>query len=146
MYVTYSIWPVTTWKANRGYSDDNGGGGVESIGSFRSEADARKAADALCRAEHEALGYPPGDERIEYPRRLEEAQQAWNAFHGPQDPHPVGAGIGECVERDDEEVDFEIRHEALRMAIELCRGHCDPDMVTRTATEFERFLRGKASE
>ena len=37
-------------------------------GEYTNELTAHAVAYALCRAEHERLGWPLGDERIQYPR------------------------------------------------------------------------------
>jgi len=68
--VEYRLRPVTRFIVTR-YQNLGGGECVSSQLGEYSNADAGyDVAYALCRAEHERLGYPPGDLRIQYPRRL----------------------------------------------------------------------------
>lgn len=47
--------------------------GVSTRGEYDNPDVAWEVGYALCKAEHERLGYPPGDERIQYPRHPNEA-------------------------------------------------------------------------
>lgn len=51
------------------YHEDAAGtfGGVETKGEYENGEVAFEVAYALCRAEHERFGFPPGDMRIQYP-------------------------------------------------------------------------------
>lgn len=51
-------------------------GGSETRGEYDNAEVAFEVAYALCKAEHERLGWPPGDERIQYPLRYEDDQRA----------------------------------------------------------------------
>ncbi len=58
---------VTRYEAGENFA----GGGVK--GEYPNEEIAHEVAYALCKAEHERLGWPVGDERIQYPRSLDSA-------------------------------------------------------------------------
>lgn len=45
------------------------GSGCEEKGEYDNENVAYEVSYALCKAEHDRLGWPIGDERIQYPRR-----------------------------------------------------------------------------
>jgi len=53
------------------YAEGDGQAGSSTFGEYDNEEVAYEVAYALCRAEHERLGWPLGDERIQYPRRDE---------------------------------------------------------------------------
>lgn len=71
-YVDYRVRPVTRWVVTR-YSRQCNSAGMgtagasEQRGEYGNYATAFEVANALCKMEHETLGYPPGDERISYP-------------------------------------------------------------------------------
>lgn len=66
----YRLRPVTRFIVTR-YQDTGDGNGVSSQLGEYSNADAGyEVAYALCKAEHDRLGYPPGDLRIQYPQRI----------------------------------------------------------------------------
>lgn len=68
--VEYRVRPVTRFIVTRCHSEDDGprqGGGVGQCGEFQNEQMAYDVGYALCRAEHEQLGYPADDARIKYP-------------------------------------------------------------------------------
>ena len=44
--------------------------GSEAIGTYDNWQTAYDVAYACCKVEHDRLGWPPGDERIQYPRTL----------------------------------------------------------------------------
>ncbi len=68
MKVEYRVRPTTRYTITRFESnDEDRSGAVETKGQYDNAAVAYEVAYALCRAEHERLGYPPGDERIQYP-------------------------------------------------------------------------------
>lgn len=69
MKIEYRVRPVTRHVVTRWYEDEEGRlGGVETKGEFDNADTAYQVAYALCRDEHERLGYPIGDERIQYPQ------------------------------------------------------------------------------
>lgn len=66
MKVEYRVRPVTRYIVTRFYDDGvNGGCGVK--GEYESEDVAYQVGYALAKAEHEILGYPVADDRIQYP-------------------------------------------------------------------------------
>jgi hypothetical protein len=67
--VEYRIKPVTRYIITR-YHQIGDSAGVDSKGEYDNADVAYDVGYALCRAEHEQLGWPFGDERIQYPRRL----------------------------------------------------------------------------
>lgn len=66
MKVEYRVRPVTRYIVTRFYKDDQGGCS-EVKGEFDSQEVAYQVGYALAKAEHQVLGYPVGDERIQYP-------------------------------------------------------------------------------
>lgn len=70
MKIEYQVRPVTRYIVTRYHSDgeERGTCGCETKGEFNNEQVAYEVGYALCRDEHQRLGYPPGDERIQYPR------------------------------------------------------------------------------
>ncbi len=69
--VEYRIKPVTRFVVTRYFENEDGAAGVEERGEYDNEAVAFEVATALCKAEHQILGYLPADDRIQYPSRLE---------------------------------------------------------------------------
>ena len=68
--IEYRVVPVTRYVVTR-YEQTADGGSVGERGEYGNNEIGFEVAYALCRAEHEALGWPVGDERIQYPRRVE---------------------------------------------------------------------------
>jgi len=71
MSVEYRIKEVKRYIVTRCYNITGPGqssGGVEERGEFQNADIAWEVGYALCKAEHERLGYPVDDERIQYPR------------------------------------------------------------------------------
>lgn len=74
--VEYRVRPVTRYIVTRFQSEisDDGRSGSTAGSSQHGEFDnfdtAYAVGYALAKAEHERLGYPPGDERIQYPKQL----------------------------------------------------------------------------
>lgn len=69
MKVEYKVRPVTRFVVTRWHEAENCGGS-QTIGEYASNEAAFHVAYALCKQEHQQLGYPPGDERIQYPEEL----------------------------------------------------------------------------
>ncbi|NII73916.1 hypothetical protein FHW84_002489 [Dyella sp. SG562] len=69
MFVEYKVRPVTRYLVTRYMSEGDGAGSSSIQGEFDSEHVAYEVGYALCRAEHDRLGYPVGDERIQYPEK-----------------------------------------------------------------------------
>lgn len=63
---------VTRYVGNK----QAGAGSLMERGEYQNEETAFEVAYALCKAEHEQLGWPLGDERIQYPKRFDEAVAA----------------------------------------------------------------------
>jgi len=66
--IEYRVRPVTRYFVTR-YSESADGrtGDCSEMGEYQSQHVAQEVGYALCKAEHERLGWPPGDERIKYP-------------------------------------------------------------------------------
>lgn len=65
---------VTRYACNIHGEVDAETNGSSLHGEFDNSEMAYAVAYALCKAEHDRLGWPPGDERIQYPRRYDEDQ------------------------------------------------------------------------
>lgn len=67
--IEYRVRPVTRYVVTRYYeSVDGRAGGVETKGEYENAQVAYEVGYALCKAEHERLGLPLDDARIQYPR------------------------------------------------------------------------------
>jgi len=66
----YRVRPVTRYVVTR-FCRVGDGQHLSTEGEYEDGHCANRVAYALCKAEHDRLGYPPGDERIQYPRMLE---------------------------------------------------------------------------
>lgn len=64
---------VTRYEAGEDGPETYSGGSVSERGSYDNAEIAYEVGYALCRAEHERLGFPPGDERIQYPSHPDKA-------------------------------------------------------------------------
>jgi hypothetical protein len=65
--IEYRVRPVTRYIVTRFESGDTHVGSTQH-GEFDNGEIAYHVAYALCRAEHEKAGTPPGDENFQYPR------------------------------------------------------------------------------
>lgn len=65
--VEYRVREITRYVVTR-YHEGSHTGGVETKGEYDNATVAHEVAYALCKAEHEQLGWPLDDERIQYPR------------------------------------------------------------------------------
>jgi hypothetical protein len=67
--IEYRVRPVTRYIVTRFTNDPNGvkGGSIEGRGEYENSEVAFEVGYALCKAEHDKLGWPPGDMRIKYP-------------------------------------------------------------------------------
>lgn len=72
--IEYRVRPVTRYIITRyeQFPDDGPQPGPRQLGEYDNDTVAYEVAYALCKAEHERLGLPIGDERIQYPERPEE--------------------------------------------------------------------------
>lgn len=59
---------VTRCETSGPDENGKGSGSVSGKGEYDSADMAYEVGYALCKAEHDRLGFPPGDERIQYPR------------------------------------------------------------------------------
>lgn len=66
--IEYRVRPVTRYIITR-YETDSDSGSVEGRGEYDNADVGYEVAYALCKAEHERLGWPEGDPRIQYPER-----------------------------------------------------------------------------
>jgi len=70
--IEYRVRPVTRFIITRyeGTTDEDGNsdGSVAGRGEYDNADTAFEVAYALCKAEHDRLGWPLDDERIQYPR------------------------------------------------------------------------------
>ena len=69
MKLEYRVRPVTRYVVTR-YEEDacHRSGTSSQCGEYDNADIAHEVAYALCKQEHDRLGYPPGDERIQYPK------------------------------------------------------------------------------
>lgn len=65
--VEYRVRPVTRYIVTRFETKVGGASHVEERGEYGNEYVAYEVGTALCKAEHDRLGWPVGDERICYP-------------------------------------------------------------------------------
>jgi len=73
--IEYRVRPVVRFIVTRCWREDDGprqGGGSSQHGEFDNVQTAYEVGYSLCRAEHDRLGWPPGDERIIYPEATAE--------------------------------------------------------------------------
>ena len=96
-FVEYRVRPVTRYmvtRHERQESDDGrtgSGGHSRQIGAEYANGDtAYQVAYALCKQEHELLGYPVADERITYPAHPDEHVVALKPVVGASDGFPYG--------------------------------------------------------
>lgn len=71
--IEYRVRMVPRYIVTR-YEETERTGGTSTKGEYDNSEVAFEVAYALCKSEHQALGWPPADERIQYPRRYEEDQ------------------------------------------------------------------------
>ena len=102
-FIEYRVRPVTRfivtrfWReddpanAGAGLASDSGPSGSSQHGEFDNHTTAYAVGYALCKQEHERLGWPVGDERIKYPD-----PGPWPPAPG-DDPHD--AVMAEAMER-----------------------------------------------
>jgi len=81
--IEYRVRPVTRYIVTRYHNEGDGGSaGVETKGEFDNADIAYEVGYALCKDEHQRLGYSLGDERIKYPTM----RQAWGLSDAPCKP------------------------------------------------------------
>lgn len=69
--IEYRVRPVTRYVVTR-YEDQgaNGTGSIRTLGEYDNQEVAQEVGYALCKAEHQNLGWAPGDNRIIYPQMI----------------------------------------------------------------------------
>ena len=67
--VEYRVRQVERYIVTR-YHEIDGRAGLETIGEYAQHTVAHEVAYALCKAEHQRLGWEAGDERIKYPNQF----------------------------------------------------------------------------
>lgn len=72
--IEYRVRPVTRYIVTR-YEEDGRGAGSDPKGEFDNYETAYAVGYALCKEEHDRLGWPLDDERIQYPRSEGVAQE-----------------------------------------------------------------------
>lgn len=66
MTVEYRVRPITRYQVTR-YESCQQAGTLSQLGTYDNEQIAYEVGYALCKAEHDRLGLPLGDDRIIYP-------------------------------------------------------------------------------
>lgn len=66
----FRVRPVTRYIVTSYHAATDGNASSRTHGEFENPDTAYQVAYALCRQQHEQLGYAPGDERIQYPQAL----------------------------------------------------------------------------
>lgn len=73
--IEYRVRPVTRyivtrcdWEKHENGNESSGDSSVVGKGEYETADMAYEVGYALCKAEHDQLGYPSDDERIQYPR------------------------------------------------------------------------------
>lgn len=69
--IEYRVRPVTRYIVTSFRDEGDGGCSGRGHGEFDNEQTAYEVGYALARAEHERMGWPLDDERIQYPRAPE---------------------------------------------------------------------------
>ena len=64
--IEYRVRPVTRYVVTR-YEEEVNGASSRVLGEYDNVYIAQEVGYALCKAEHERLGYAPGDMRVKYP-------------------------------------------------------------------------------
>ncbi len=91
--IEYRVRPVTRFIVTRFADYENATQQSSTHGEFDNADVAYQVGYALCKAEQDRLGWPPGDERIQYPKEIEPGMQ----IGGPQPQpahHPNHFGFG----------------------------------------------------
>lgn len=67
MKIEYRVIPVTRYFVTRFQDDGEGSQSCDPKGEYENKEIAHEVGYALCKAEHDHLGWALGDERISYP-------------------------------------------------------------------------------
>lgn len=65
--IEYRVRPVVRFVVTRYEQSGDGSASVDTRGEYDNVEMAYEVGYALCKADHDLLGWPPGDERIQYP-------------------------------------------------------------------------------
>jgi hypothetical protein len=70
--IEYRVRPVTRYVVTKYESDGipQGCTSIRTLGEYDNQMVAQEVGYALCKAEHERLGWAPGDTRIKYPEMV----------------------------------------------------------------------------
>jgi hypothetical protein len=82
----YRVRTAPRYYVTRYHADAEGTSGVETKGVYDSIEVACEVAYALCKAEHDKLGFAPGDDRIVYPEMHPQGIPAMNDLNGTAKP------------------------------------------------------------
>lgn len=92
--IEYRVRPVTRYIVTRFEAPrpDTRAMGSSQHGEFDNFETAYAVGYALCKAEHDRLGWPPGDERIQYPHSMPPGTRMTldPAFHTPEEIAAAG--------------------------------------------------------
>lgn len=83
--IEYRVVKAERYIVTRYREDGEGSGSVVERGEYASGYVAHEVAYALAKEEHDRLGWPPGDERIQYPKHPCDDPEAVRAFVGTAD-------------------------------------------------------------
>lgn len=67
---------MTRYAVTKYEERDDGSAGVQTCGIYDNPSMAYEVGYALCKADHDRLGYPPGDMRVIYPTPLVSSESA----------------------------------------------------------------------
>ena len=69
--IEYRVRPVTRYVVTR-YENEGpqGTAGIRTLGEYDNQEVAQEVGYALCKAEHERIGWAPGDPRMTYPQMV----------------------------------------------------------------------------
>lgn len=82
--IEYRVRPVTRYMVTRWQADENGASAPRQMGTEYDNAQvAYDVAYALCKTEHERLGWPVGDDRIQYPEPIDPRAGVYRAMLKP---------------------------------------------------------------
>jgi hypothetical protein len=85
--IEYRVRPVTRYVVTR-YEEHETVGNCGQMGEFDNERVAYEVGYALCKAEHERLGWPVADDRIQYPQPILRLDHNPSRFVGQNSGRP----------------------------------------------------------
>lgn len=103
MQIEYRVKPVTRYIVTRHFAPDHGAAETRQLGGEYASAELAYAVGyALARQEAENCGYATGDDRMQYPRRLDDfstPQAAKPEFYKGYDELDVLAGATDAAQK-----------------------------------------------